>query len=373
MSKTPFFLFDGDRLRRNLERYSPRAFRLHYSLKACSAPPVLRRIAPLADGLTAASLADLRLAAELRPGGVHFHSPMTRGEEIDAVNRLARSISFNSLTSLDRLGPALADHVTVLVRVNPGLSLVGDGRHDPCRKDSKLGVPLDALGERLSRDGGPGRIRGIHFHNNCQGDDPGGLAATMERVERSLGRFLGAFEEVNVGGGYLFGQDLLDAVNRLGGEWSAKHGVRLVMEPGFDVVNDAGFLVASVVDVFRARGKRFAVLDAAVNHLPEVFEYGDVPKVRGHRDSNPSPCVLAGATCLAGDVFGEHRFARPPEVGDAVVFEEVGAYSHVKANQFNGLPLPEAYVGSLEDIDFARDVPAGVGTGVGEEGAYVAQ
>jgi len=46
---------------------------------------------------------------------------------------------------------------------------------------------------------------------------------------------------------------------------------------------------------------------------------------------------------LAGDVFGEYQFSKPIAVGDKVVFKNVGAYSLVKANRFNGYNLPDIY------------------------------
>ncbi len=53
--------------------------------------------------------------------------------------------------------------------------------------------------------------------------------------------------------------------------------------------------------------------------------------------------VLAGATCLAGDLFGIYTFDEPLDVGSKVVFANAGAYSLVKANCFNGINLPSIY------------------------------
>jgi carboxynorspermidine decarboxylase len=47
---------------------------------------------------------------------------------------------------------------------------------------------------------------------------------------------------------------------------------------------------------------------------------------------------------LAGDVFGEYQFHKPLAVGDKLVFKNVGAYSLIKANRFNGYNLPDIYV-----------------------------
>ena len=85
------------------------------------------------------------------------------------------------------------------------------------------------------------------------------------------------------------------------------------------------------------------MLDTTVNHMPEVFEYQFRPDVVGASDLGAHEYVLAGMSCLAGDVFGEYRFDEPLRVGSRVVFSNAGAYTIVKANTFNGIPLPAIY------------------------------
>jgi carboxynorspermidine decarboxylase len=74
-----------------------------------------------------------------------------------------------------------------------------------------------------------------------------------------------------------------------------------------------------------------------------VFEYQRQPELVEHDPNGRYPVILAGSTCLAGDIFGEYRFNQPLLVGDVVVFKQVGAYSLVKANRFNGYNLPDIY------------------------------
>jgi carboxynorspermidine decarboxylase len=62
--------------------------------------------------------------------------------------------------------------------------------------------------------------------------------------------------------------------------------------------------------------------------------------------------VLAGCTCLAGDLFGEYAFGEPLRVGSRVVFPGMGAYTLVKAHMFNGVNLPAVYA-LTEDGDLS--------------------
>ena len=126
----------------------------------------------------------------------------------------------------------------------------------------------------------------------------------------------------------------------------------IYIEPGASLVRDGGVFVASVVDFIDTDGQSVAVLDTSVNHMPEVFEYCDLPDIEpdviGHRDDLPAGegfgYVLAGSTCLAGDLFGSYRFAEPLAIGSRVVFPAMGAYSLVKAHMFKGQPLPNIYL-----------------------------
>ena len=105
----------------------------------------------------------------------------------------------------------------------------------------------------------------------------------------------------------------------------------------------AGQIVSTVLDVFESGSKEVAVLDTTVNHMPEAFEYGFEPDVLGHDDAADHEYLLAGCTCLAGDLFGLYRFREPLEAGSKVVFNNTGAYTLPKAHTFNGVNLPAVY------------------------------
>jgi carboxynorspermidine decarboxylase len=58
--------------------------------------------------------------------------------------------------------------------------------------------------------------------------------------------------------------------------------------------------------------------------MPEVFEYQYKPEVAQESEEGKYSYILAGATCLAGDVFGEYRFDTPLKIGSRIVFEKHG-------------------------------------------------
>ena len=112
------------------------------------------------------------------------------------------------------------------------------------------------------------------------------------------------------------------------------------LEPGAALVRNAALLVSQVIDLFEVDGKSIAVLDTSVNHLPEVLEFGYQPDVLGQSADAGYEYVLAGSTCLAGDVFGTYNLGSKLEVGTRVVLPDAGAYTLAKAHRFNGVNLP---------------------------------
>jgi len=75
-----------------------------------------------------------------------------------------------------------------------------------------------------------------------------------------------------------------------------------------------------------------------------VFEYQRQPECHEHDINGQHAVILAGCTCLAGDLFGEYRFTNPLNIGDKIVFKNIGAYSLIKANRFNGYNFPDIVI-----------------------------
>jgi carboxynorspermidine decarboxylase len=353
--ETPAFIVKSETIATNRDKLA-RLCRLAgchalYSLKALALPDVLQLMVPQLAGFSASSLFEALLVRHVVGPQVEVHvtSPGLRDRDCAELARCCDTISFNSLSQSVRLGGYFS-HMRTGLRINPEISQIDDERFDPCRKDSKLGEPASNL-KRLKAL--PPRISGIHFHNNCEGDDFSGLKATIERLQCEIPHILTQISWINLGGGYgwsgpqAIGQ-LMDAIALLRST-AIEH---IYIEPGAALVRDGGTFVASVVDLIDTDGRTVAVLDTSVNHMPEVFEYSDLPSIKpevlGHRDDLPAGegfgYVLAGSTCLAGDLFGTYQFVEPLAIGSGVVFPAMGAYSLVKAHMFNGQPLPNIYL-----------------------------
>ena len=349
--QTPCLVFDEIQLRTSLEKIrkaaSHAAVELLYSMKACSTTFVLKLIAEGVSGFSCSSVYEARLAREVLrdTASVHVTTPALAQADVEQLATVCDFVSFNSLHQAERSRQLLGGGTSRGLRVNPQLSLLSDERYDPCRRASKLGVPIEYL-ERIQREE-PEVLEsfdGIHVHTNCGSNRFSQLASTVDVLHNRLAPTLDRCTWVNLGGGYLFEESvdlwqLWSAVELL----SKNYGLRIFLEPGAAVVRKCGSLLTSVVDLFESDGQEVAVLDTSVNHMPEVFEYQFKPDVLGHQEGATHRYLLAGSTCLAGDIFGAYEFNEPLHIGSRLVFRDMGSYTLVKAHCFNGIPLPNVY------------------------------
>jgi carboxynorspermidine decarboxylase len=348
--------------------------KLLYSVKALALKELLSFLKPYVDGFSTSSLYESILARDVldQEGQIHFTAPGFRSHDFEAIVTAVDRICFNSFSQWTNHREILAGRIESGLRVNPELSFVTDLRYAPCTGTSKLGITLSGLQQELSKtkDGVLG-ISGLHVHCNCESHNWEQLAWTVEWMIKNVGFLLERCTWLNIGGGYSFEHPLntdrfIEAVRTL----HSLYSVDVFLEPGAALVENAGSLHASIVDIFPAGAERIAVLDASVNHLPNVFSYQEPPVVRSANPAGRFRYTLAGATCLAGDVFGTYGFTEPLEIGGRIAFLRTGAYTLVKSHMFNGFALPTVYLqrddNTLELIrryefaDFAS-IYAGVG------------
>jgi len=354
--QTPAFVYDEMLLTQavtRLKRIGEQAgCKVLFSLKSFAVIDALNLMSPIVDGFASSSLFEATLARDVvNNGTVHITTPSFRPDEIDVIAETCDYISFNSLSQWKRFRRIVGDRAYCGLRVNPQLSFVTDERYDPCRKHSKLGVPLNTLLDALDDNYRElDQASGIHFHTNCESTSLVPLLSTVQHINQSLGDLLKKLEWLNLGGGYQYDEinsfePLYQAVKLL----RRKNGLEVFIEPGEAIVGNAGYIISSVLDLFDSEGKTIAILDTTVNHIPQVYEYQYRPDVQTATEFGKYSYIFGGATCLAGDIFGEYKFDVPLGIGSKIIFEFMGAYTLVKAHMFNGINLPNIYALSSDN------------------------
>ena len=172
-----------------------------------------------------------------------------------------------------------------------------------------------------------------------------GRLASSSRLRREFVPYIRQVKAVNFGGGHFINKPGYDVDKLIAAikAFRAEFGVEVILEPGGGIIVDAGYLVATVIGL-HWNEKNIAILDTSAScHMPDVLEVPYTPVVIGASPPgvHAYDYVLAGKTCMTGDVIGEYSFAEPLQVGSRVVFTDMMQYSFVKNTTFNGTPRPD--------------------------------
>jgi diaminopimelate decarboxylase len=121
--------------------------------------------------------------------------------------------------------------------------------------------------------------------------------------------------------------------------------VHLLLEPGRSIVGPAGALLTSVIYRKENDGKRFLIVDAAMNDLMRPALYAAyheiVPVIRADQSSlaNGTETVdVVGPVCESGDFFARDRELPRAEEADLLAILDAGAYGMALASNYNTRP-----------------------------------
>ena len=365
--------------------------KLLMALKGFPLPAAFPTLAPYVEGVTASGLFEARLG-KLMGKEVHVHAPAYAEDEIDELCETCSHIVFNSLAQLEKFGPiAKAKGVNVGLRINPGFSSADCLKYDPCCPDSRFGVMVDDLRElkipadidvsnsQLSTLNSQLPIDGIHVHALCEGyaDDFAGMVEKLTDLLSSNPHLLPPRSTrstcsarlkpdssplstpnsqlstpptsrpfwINLGGGEVINDPRFATPRAIAAVKALKElgDFEVMIEPSEYMVRYSGSLVAHVLDVIRRKDKDIAVLDISAScHAADLLLFdmrADVVSPAQSEDGRTT--ILGCVSCLAGDVIGEYRFAKPLEVGDTVVLGGLGCYSFAQQSWFNGIRHPD--------------------------------
>ncbi|WP_419786971.1 carboxynorspermidine decarboxylase [Pseudodesulfovibrio sp.] len=350
--ETPAYVIDEGLLRDNLEVLASvkqrTGCKILLALKCFSTYSLFPLIRETLDGVCASSPHEARLGREEFGREVHTFAAAFSEADIRELCETSDHLVFNSFAQLNRFRPLIKEltagngrEIELGLRINPEHSEGAVPIYDPCSPGSRLGIRR----AQFDSDDLEG-ITGLHWHNLCE-QDADCLERTIKAVEAQFADVLPRMSYVNFGGGHHItrpGYDV-DLLVRLINGFQKKWDVQVYLEPGEAVALNAGYLVATVLDVVQA-DLPIAIMDSAVPcHMPDVIEMPYRPLISGSAEPGEQPwtCRIGGPSCLAGDVAGEYSFATPLRVGDRLVFTDMAIYTMVKTNTFNGIQLPSIY------------------------------
>ncbi len=354
MIETPYYLVDERKLLGNLKIIRRirdcSGAKSVLALKCFSTWSVFSLMKKYMDGTTSSSLYEARLGREKFGKEVHAYSVGYNEKEIKELAGFSDKIIFNSVSQLKRFRSYVKGR-DIGIRINPGVSYSCFDLADPACRYSRLGVT-----DKKSLSGVLDVVSGAMFHFNCENDNVKDFSDNLDFISGTYGDILKKLKWVSLGGGYYFSKKgyALDKFCAKLKEFSGRFGVQVYLEPGESAVTQSAELVTKVVDIVRNEID-IAIVDASTEaHMLDLLIYRQSAKVK-NSGAGKYKYMIAGRSCLAGDVFGTYKFKSKLKIGSIITFSDTAGYTMVKKNWFNGLGMPSIVVRRLNGkIDTVR-------------------
>jgi len=337
-----------------------------FAVKANSNVAVLATLAKLGAGADVVSEGEVRraLAAGVPPQRIVFSGVGKTEAEVEfALQTGVAEINVESepeLHLVNRVAQRLGVRAAVAIRVNPDVEAGGHAKISTGKAENKFGVSLSEAERLYANASNMAGVRpvGVACHIGSQITDMAPYEAAFGKMRKLVERLRGeglSVERLDLGGGLgvpYFNQPTppspADYAATIAASMAGLKDIQFAFEPGRMIAANAGVLVARVLHVnARPEGRRFLVLDAAMNDLlrPAMYDaYHDIRPVRP-RDGEPLAYDVVGPICETGDTFTRDRMLPPLQAGDLVAFMSAGAYGAAMSSEYNSrLLTPEVLV-----------------------------
>ncbi len=368
---TPLYVYDFDRIAERYQSlkkaFSGRKSMICYAVKANSNLSVLSHLARLGSGADCVSIGEVKRALEagIPKYRIIFSGVGKRDDEIrEALEDDILMLNLESEAEMERVEAIAAERgvqARISIRVNPNIDpkthpYISTGLHE-----NKFGVDIETAKRMYIKAHHSDHLDpvGIHFHIGSQLTELEPIreaSAIVADLVRSLLAIKIELKFFDVGGGLGIVYDdetTIEPYDYAQAILGTLHGLDLTIlcEPGRFLVGDAGWFLTRVLYEKRNEGKRFVIVDGAMNDLlrPSLYNAYHRVEVAG-KSGDETPADVVGPVCESGDFFAKDRPLPPTEPGDVVVVHSAGAYGFVMASNYNTRPRP-AEVGVSEGKD----------------------
>lgn len=356
---SPLFIYDFDRIKDKYltlkGAFKARKSLMCYALKANSNLSVLKHLASLGAGCDCVSIGEVKrsLLAGILPYRIIFSGVGKKDEEIkEAIGLDILMINVESLEEFKRvevISKELEKPARISVRVNPNIDAKTHPYISTGLQENKFGVSIDEAKSIYLKAKNSPFIEpvGIHFHIGSQLTDlepikeATGIVADLIRQLKVLDIDIKFFD---VGGGlgivyedektidpYEYAQAIFSKINGL--------DVTILCEPGRYLVGDAGVLATTVLYEKENGGKRFVIVDGAMNDLirPSLYRaYHEVKLINGSGEKSKADIV--GPVCESSDFLAKDRMMEKTSRGDIILVKNAGAYGFSMSSNYNSRP-----------------------------------
>lgn len=354
---TPLYVYSRAKLKANLELIKkgvrPLGADIRFAMKANSNRAILALLAQEGCGMEAVSGGEITRAVQagVNPAKIIFSGVGKQDWEIDlALQTHIGQFNLESVAELDDILArvnALDRPVGIGVRLNPDVAAPTHDKIATGRAGDKFGIAVEDIASlvRRIRDHDHLDFKGLAVHIGSQISDMKAFKAAFDVLLRVMDDVGGTMPGVDLGGGMSVPYGKNDPLF----DWAAfadvastvaRRADTVLIEPGRSICADAGVLVTRIIRC-KELGRRFVIVDAAINDLMRPALYGARHNVECVRERIGSSCAydMVGPVCESADTFGRDVPLVDPQSGDVLILCHAGAYAASMASNYNSRPL----------------------------------
>jgi len=372
---SPFYIFDEEAFRKNYDdivnafggRYEK--FILAYSYKTNYTPHLCNIIKSMGGFAEVVSRLEYDLALKVgqEPNKIVFNGPVKHYEDIELALGNRSIVNLDSRYELDHVAAYAKknpnESIKVGLRINIGLSDESGQSH--IQEHLQVGrFGFDSSGsdieEAVSRLASIGNVtvNSLHGHTSTTDRSLWCYRVITETLCRVAARFSPeTIEYINIGGG-IFGyippqmrwtetpsfDDYADAICKVlkDDEWVQRRRPCLMLEPGVAMVANTMSFVSKVISTKNIGGKSVVTVDGSAYNTKPTFHKRNQPYqiIRKNDGVRRETFNVAGSTCMEKDYLLRDITDAPPEIGDFIKIDNVGAYSVVLTPPFINVAPP---------------------------------
>jgi len=351
--ETPFFVLDRNKLRQNCRNFKA-AFediQIYFSVKANACPDLLKIFSEESINFDVASWGEIEVLLHLGVSSERmiYSAPTKIPRDIQKAYEVGvRTFAFDSKIEVEKLA-----------KLAPGSKVVTRLAVDNCGSDYPLERKFGTSAENCltwmpyAKQLGL-QPWGLTFHVGSQNRRADSWAHAMHQIHpiwQQLQAMGMDIQVIDLGGG-IPGEyckeippltDIAAEIDKARRELFPPT-MHFFLEPGRGLPNNAGFLVASVINRAERGDKEWLYLDAGVfQGLDEGRNGFHYPVLSERTSPNLKPFILAGPTCDSSDVIMDNAML-PDDItlGDRIFLLSTGAYT-TAMQRYNGMDFPGTY------------------------------
>lgn len=370
--KTPFYYYDTALLRQTIKTITDEVakhegYHIHYAVKACANPKVLRIIADSGLGADCVSGGEIQACIDAGfPANTIVYAGVGKADwEIElGLNVGIQYFNVESVAELEvieEIAARMNKTANVSFRINPDVGAHTHANITTGLSENKFGIAMQDM-ERvilMAKDMPHIEFVGLHFHIGSQileMDDFQALALRINELQDRLEKNgIGPVKNINVGGGLGIDYQEPDAhpvpgfgkfFDTYAHNLQLRPGQQLHFELGRSIVGQCGSLIAKCLYVKQATHLQFVILDAGMTDLirPALYDAHHHIENLTSQEANTQIYDVVGPICESSDVFQRDCTLPVTHRGDLIALRSAGAYGEIMASQYNCRPLPIGYV-----------------------------